>query len=174
MQLVKNLYLNKNKNLFRKAEEYMIVWLIGSQGIVSKERMLEIYLNIIEWGPNIYGVTEACRYYFQKSPNEVTLDEAIYLASVVPRPKKFKYLFEPDGKLKSFMEADFNFVASKMLSREMISEDQFNSLKYNVELKGEAQELLKNLQFSPIDSIYRDELRVVSDSTLLSIPKDVN
>lgn len=174
MQLIKNLYLNKNKNLFRKAEEYMIVWLLGSQGIVSKERMLEIYLNIIEWGPNIYGVNEACHYYFKKSPSEVTLDEAIYLASVVPRPKKFKYLFEPDGNLKSFMEADFNFVANKMLLRGMISEEQFNSLKYNFELKGDAKEELKNLQAVPMDSIYQDELRVVSDSTLLSTPKDVN
>lgn len=174
MQLIKNLYLNKNKNLFRKAEEYMIVWLMGSQGIVSKERMLEIYLNIIEWGPNIYGVNEACHYYFKKNPSEVSLDEAIYLASVVPRPKKFKYLFEPDGNLKSFMEADFNFVANKMLLRGMISEDQFSSLKYNVELKGDAKEQLKNLQLLPIDSIYRDGLQFVRDTTLLSTPKDVN
>ncbi len=174
MQLIKNLYLNKNKNLFRKAEEYLIVWLMGSQGIVSKERMLEIYLNIIEWGPNIYGVNEACHYYFKRNPSEVTLDEAIFLSSVIPRPKKFKYLFEPDGNLKSFMEADFNFVANKMLLRGMISEEQFNSLKYNVELKGNAKEQLKSLQSVPIDSIYQDELRVVGDSTLLSTPKDVN
>jgi hypothetical protein len=72
------------------------------------------------------------------------------------------------------MEADFNFVANKMLLRGMISEDQFNSLKYNVDLKGDAKEQLKNLQPLPLDSIYQDELRVVSDSTLLSTPKDVN
>jgi hypothetical protein len=61
-----------------------------------------------------------------------------------------------------------------MLLRGMISDDQFNSLKYNVELKGDAKEQLKNLQPFPIDSIFQDELRIVGDSTLLSIPKNVN
>ncbi len=167
MQLIKNLYLNKNKNLFRKAEEYLIVWLIGSQGIVSKERMLEIYLNIIEWGPNVYGVNEACYYYFNKDPKNVTLDEAIYLASVIPRPKKFKYLFEKDGNLKSFMEADFNFVAEKMLQRGMISEEQFKSLFYNVKLTGAAKDMLIDTALFPLDSISVDEIRLSRDTTLL-------
>ncbi|RPH31670.1 MAG: hypothetical protein EHM93_12665 [Bacteroidales bacterium] len=167
MQLVKNLYLNKNKNLFRKAEEYLIVWLIGSQGIVAKERMLEIYLNIIEWGPNVYGVNEACHYYFDKDPKIVTLDEAIFLASVIPRPKKFKYLFEKDGNLKSFMETDFNFVADKMLQRGMISEEQFNSLVYNVKLTGPAKEMLIDTSLFPLDSISIDEIRLNRDTTLL-------
>lgn len=168
MQLIKNLYLNKNKNLFRKAEEYLIVWLIGSQGIVSKDRMLEIYLNIIEWGPGVYGVNEACHYYFNKDPKAVTVDEAIYLASVIPRPKKFKYLFERDGNLKPFMEGDFTFIANKMLQRDMISEDQFNSLVYNVKLKGKAKEMLIDTLSFPIDSISLDEIRLNRDTTLLS------
>lgn len=167
MQLVKNLYLNKNKNLFRKAEEYLIVWLIGSQGIVSKERMLEIYLNIIEWGPDVYGVNDACHYYFKKEPKDLTLDEAIYLASVIPRPKKFKYLFEKDGNLKSFMEGDFNFVANKLLQRGLITEEQFNSLKYNVKLSGIAKDLLFDTTAYNSDSLSTDEIRLDRDSTLL-------
>jgi len=168
MQLIKNLYLNKNKNLFRKAEEYMIVWLIEGQRIVSKERMLEIYLNIIEWGPNIYGINEACRYYFDKDPKDVTLDEAIYLASIIPRPKKVKWLFERDGSLKSFMEQDFNFVATKMVQRGMISQDQFNTLTYNVNLSEQAKKMLiDSSSLLPYDSISIDEIRLNSDTTLL-------
>ena len=167
MQLIKNLYLNKNKNLFRKVEEYIIVWLIESQGIVSKERLLEIYLNIIEWGPNVYGVNEACHYYFDKDPKDVTLDEAIYLASVIPRPKKFKYLFEKDGNLKSFMEKDFDFIGNKMLQREMISEEQYNSLKYNVTLTGHAKNVLNDTSLFSIDSLGVDEIRLNRDTTLL-------
>jgi len=170
MQLIKNLYLNKNKNLFRKFEEYLIVWLIESQGIVTKERLLEIYLNIIEWGQDIYGVDEACHYYFDKDPQNVTLDEAIYLASVIPRPKKFKYLFERDGNLKSFMEDDFNFVGTKMLQRGMISEEQFSSLVYNVILEGKAKEMLADTSTFLLDSLGIDEIRLGSDTTTLLLP----
>ncbi len=166
-QLIKNLYLNKDKNLFRKVDEYLIVWLIESQGIVTKERLLEIYLNIIEWGPDIYGVNEACHYYFDKDPKDVTLDEAIYLASVIPRPKKFKYLFEKDGNLKSFMEHDFSFIGTKMLQRGMITEEQFNSLVYNVKLTGPAKQVLIDTTLFPIDSLSIDEIRMGSDTTLL-------
>jgi len=167
MQLIKNLYLNKNKNLFRKAEEFMIVWLIEGQRIVSKERMLEIYLNIIEWGPNIYGVNEACRYYFDKDPKDVTLDEAIYLASIIPRPKKVKWLFEKDGNLKPFMEHDFNFVATKMVERGMISQDQFNTLTYKVNLSKQAKVMLNDTISSlPLDSFSIDEVQL-RDTTLL-------
>ncbi len=167
MQLVKNLYLSKNKNLFRKAEEYLIVWLIENQAIVSKERLLEIYLNIIEWGPNVYGVSEACQYYFNKSPKNVTLDEALYLASIVPRPKKFKYLFEKDGNLKSFMEDDFKFVSNKMLSRGMISEDQFNNLTYNIRLNGQAKNILVDTTSTISDSISIDDVNIARDTALL-------
>lgn len=167
MQLIKNLYLNHNKNLFRKVEEYIIVWLIGNQQIVSKERILEIYLNIIEWGPNIYGVAEACQYYFQKDPADVTLDEAIYLASVIPRPTKFKYLFEKDGNLKSFMEQDFSFVSNKMYQRGMITEEQLNQLTFNVSLAGPAKNLLRDTTSYLPDSIILDEIRLTRDTTLL-------
>ena len=166
-QLVKNLYLSKSKNLFRKAEEYLIVWLMGSQGVVSKERLMEIYLNIIEWGPNVYGVTEACRYYFDKDPANVTLDEAIYLATVIPRPKKFKYLFEKDGNLKPFMENDFTFISSKMLQRGMLTDEQINQLKYNVTLQGKAKDMLRDTTYTTTDSLIIDEISLAKDTTLL-------
>lgn len=167
MQLIKNLYLNQHKNIFRKAEEYIIVWLIEGHRLVPKERLLEIYLNIIEWGPNVYGVTEACQYYFKKNPADVTLDEAIYLASIVPRPTKFKYLFEKDGYLKSFMEDDFKFVSNKMLLRGMITEDQLNQLNYNVTLTGNAKDLLSDTTVYSADSISVDEIKMDRDSSLL-------
>jgi hypothetical protein len=167
MQLVKNLYLNKNKNLFRKAEEYLIVWLIESQGLVSKERLLEIYLNIIEWGPDVYGVTEACQFYFSKDPKDITLDEAIYLACIIPRPQKFKYLFQQDGNLKSFMEDEFTFVANKLFEREMITKEQLDGLRYNVSLKGSAKDQLRDTTSLISDSLNIDEIRLMRDTSLL-------
>src|SRR5690606_7397541 len=94
MQLVKNVFLNRNKTIARKLEEILIVWLMESTDAVSKERMYEVYLNIIEWGRNVYGISEAARYYFGKHPSQLTLGESIYLASIVPRPKTGLYSFD--------------------------------------------------------------------------------
>ena len=88
MQLVKNLFLSRNKTLARKVEEMLIVWLIENNRLISKERMFEIYLNIIEWGPGIYGITEASHFYFHKEPFDLTINESIFLASIIPSPKR--------------------------------------------------------------------------------------
>ncbi len=68
MQMVKNSFWSLEKTLARKMEEILIVWMIENNNIMTKSRMLEIYFNIIEWGNNIYGIREAARYYFGKSP----------------------------------------------------------------------------------------------------------
>jgi membrane peptidoglycan carboxypeptidase len=65
MQLIKNVFPPK-KTVSRKLEEILLVY--ENNRIVSKERMLEVYFNIIEWGPNVYGIGEASRFYFQKNP----------------------------------------------------------------------------------------------------------
>ena len=70
MQLVKNVFLNRNKNFARKLEEALIVWLIENERLTSKERMYEVYLNIVEWGPLVYGDRKSTRLnssHIQKS-----------------------------------------------------------------------------------------------------------
>ncbi|BDX39297.1 glycosyl transferase [Tenuifilaceae bacterium CYCD] len=148
-QLIKNLYLNKNKNITRKFEEFLIVWMIENGGIVSKDRMLEIYLNIIEWGPNIYGVKEASNYYFKKDPNALTLQEALFLAYIIPRPTKFKYVFEDESHLKPFMINNFDFVSQKMLEKGYITSEDYSSIHESEEfkLKGEALNIIKKDTF---------------------------
>ena len=66
MQLVKNVFLNRNKTVARKLEEMIIVWLIENNRLSSKQRMYEVYLNIIEWAPNIYGISEASRFFLHE------------------------------------------------------------------------------------------------------------
>jgi membrane carboxypeptidase/penicillin-binding protein len=56
----------------------LLVYILENNRIVSKERMLEVYFNIIEWGPNVYGIGEASRFYFQKSPSELTFNECLF------------------------------------------------------------------------------------------------
>lgn len=66
MQLVKNVFLSRNKTIARKLEEMLIVWLIESNHLTSKERMFEVYLNIAEWGPMIYGAAEGLTLLFRE------------------------------------------------------------------------------------------------------------
>jgi len=114
MQLVKNTFLSREKTLARKVEEILIVWLIENNRIMTKNRMLEVYFNIIEWGRNVYGIGEASRYYFGKSPAELTLGESIYMASIVPKPKAGLYAFMPDGSLNPRLSYYFNALGNLM------------------------------------------------------------
>ncbi len=123
MQLVKNVYLNRNKTIVRKLEEILIVWLIESTRAVSKERMFEVYLNVIEWGRNVYGITEAARYYFSKHPSELTVGESIYLASIVPRPKTGLYSFDYNGGLKPYVSPYFSYIGNIMARRGLAPPD---------------------------------------------------
>ena len=87
MQLVKNVFLSRQKTMARKVEEILLVWMIENNRLSSKQRMFEVYLNLIEWGNNVYGIGEAARYYFGKHPSDLSLGESIFLANIVPRPK---------------------------------------------------------------------------------------
>jgi len=142
MQLVKNVFLNRNKTITRKLEEMLITWLIESQRLTDKERMLEVYLNIIETGPMVYGVNEAARFYFAKDVSKLTLAESIFLASIVPRPKAFRYSFDSKGNLREHLKAYYELVSSKMLRKEWISQEDYDHLAPAVKLKGPARELV--------------------------------
>ncbi len=142
MQLVKNVYLNKNKTISRKVEEVIIVWLIENQRLSSKERMLEVYFNIIEWGPDVYGVGEASYFYFNKPPGELTWNEAIYMASIVPSPKRFTRKFDEQGNLKQ-QDGYYRLLANIMVRRGQMTETEKNALSPNVVLTGAAKNYLK-------------------------------
>lgn len=138
MQLVKNVFLNRNKNLLRKLEESFIVWLIEANHITSKQRMLEVYLNICEWGPMIYGAYEASHFYFGKDPSQLNLEEAIFMAAVIPKPKHYMSFFTPDGHLRHYMGWYYRFVARKMADKGVISRAQANSVVPYVNITGPA------------------------------------
>jgi len=83
-QLAKNLYLSTSKTPMRKVKEIIITLLLEHE--LSKSRILEIYLNVIEFGRGVFGIEAAARTYFGKSASALTLDEAVRLAAVIPRP----------------------------------------------------------------------------------------
>ncbi len=93
MQLAKNLYLGKEKTLSRKFEEAILTRLLEQQ--FQKQELLELYLNVIEFGPGIYGIGPAARHYFNVEPEQLTLGQSLYLASILPNPDQQH--FRQDG-----------------------------------------------------------------------------
>lgn len=140
-QLVKNVFLNRNKNITRKLEEALIVWLMEGNYLVSKNRILEVYLNIIEWGPGVYGIGEASRFYFNKTPTQLTLGECIFLANIIPKPKAFKYTFDDRGALKPYVHYFYKLISGKMIRRGKITEADTVGM-FNVKLIGPAKSFL--------------------------------
>ncbi|MHA4893740.1 transglycosylase domain-containing protein [Pedobacter sp. PWIIR3] len=135
MQLVKNVFLSRKKTLARKAEEILIVWLIENNRLVSKNRMLEVYFNIIEMGRNVYGIGEATRHYFGKTPAELNIGEGIFLANIVPRPKAALYKFTGSGGLKDYMYNYFQYIGNIMARRGLTPADTSGYGFYNVRLR---------------------------------------
>lgn len=86
MQTVKNLYLNHDRTLARKLQETFLTWHL--EEVLPKEKIFEVYANIVEFGPNLYGIRNAARHMFGKAPGQLSIIESAYLASVLPSPVK--------------------------------------------------------------------------------------
>jgi hypothetical protein len=155
MQLVKNAFLSREKTLARKIEEIMIVWLIENNHVMTKNRMLEVYFNIIEWGRNVYGIGEASRYYFGKTPAELTLGESIYLASIVPSPKAGLYAFLPDGSVRPGLLGYFNLIGRMMAMRGQALRDSSGYGFYDVRLKPSLRREIAPVDVAVADSLMR-------------------
>jgi monofunctional biosynthetic peptidoglycan transglycosylase len=85
-QLVKNLFFGTGRSFLRKGAEATLVPV--AELVLGKRRILEIYLNIVEWGPGIYGAEEACRYYHETAARNIDAEQAARLAAILPAPLK--------------------------------------------------------------------------------------
>jgi len=93
-QLIKNLYLSPSKNPIRKIREAILSWRM--EKTLKKRRILEIYLNVIEWGEGIFGIQAASRHYFQKPASALTPEESAWLAAIIPSPRRYgKFDYSP-------------------------------------------------------------------------------
>ncbi|HET7225024.1 MAG TPA: biosynthetic peptidoglycan transglycosylase [Candidatus Eisenbacteria bacterium] len=117
MQLARNLWLGHRRTLSRKAQEVVLAWVLEHLTGLSKERLLEIYLNIIEWGPDVHGACEATRFYFDEDPSAVSVDEALFLTTLVPSPGRWRGRFAPDGSLRRWTRAQMHFIGRAMTYR---------------------------------------------------------
>jgi monofunctional glycosyltransferase len=85
-QLARNLFLGPDRTPRRKAREYVLAYMLSHA--VPKARQLELYLNLVEWGPGVWGIGAASRHWFGKVPNELTPTEAVLLATILPAPHR--------------------------------------------------------------------------------------
>ena len=160
MQLIKNVFLTREKTLSRKLEEILLVYILENNRVVSKERMLEVYFNIIEWGPNVYGIGEASHFYFQKRPSDLSVDECLYLATIIPKPRKFMYQFNDEGNLKDYALQNQKFLRNLMFRRGLlVPEDTLGQLP--VYISGNARSLIRikvpDSTAVPVDSLSMGE-----------------
>ena len=116
-QLAKNLFLSTSKDPIRKLKELIITLLLENQ--LEKNRILEIYLNVIEWGRGVFGVEAAAQTYFGKPASVVTLEEATRLAAVIPSPLRH----HPNEESR-YMQRRKLIVLHRMLGRNVIDRPQ--------------------------------------------------
>jgi len=121
-QLAKNLFLSRDKQLGRKLQELAITFLLESA--LGKKRILEIYLNIIEWGPDLRGLRPAARSYFGREPQALTPAEMAFLVAIIPGPIKYQSSFAhgtPGPGLRSLIDE----LLAKLRSVDAIGEEEY-------------------------------------------------
>ena len=120
-QLSKNLFLSPERTLARKVREALGT--IALEATLSKARLLEIYLNIAEWGPGVYGVGEAARFWFGKDARDLTPRESAFLATVIPSPRRFHARLHRSG-ITPWWNARIDDVLGKMRVQNQLTDDQ--------------------------------------------------
>jgi hypothetical protein len=121
-QLAKNLFLSRDKQLGRKLRELAITFLLESA--LGKDRILEIYLNIIEWGPDLRGLRPAARHYFGREPGALTPAEMAFLVAIIPGPIKYQSSFA-HGMPGPGLRALIDELLAKLRSVHAISDDEY-------------------------------------------------
>ncbi len=109
-QLVKNLYLSSSKNPLRKLKEWVLTWYMDQR--LSKQRILELYMNVIEWGRGIYGIEAASQVYFGKPASTLSREECARLAAVIPNPRRFRV----DNETK-YLQRRSQLILNRMAAR---------------------------------------------------------
>jgi membrane peptidoglycan carboxypeptidase len=138
-QLVKNLFLSRDKSYGRKLEEAALALLVDAA--VPKTRILEIYVNVIEWGPGLYGLVPAARHYFGKVPDELTPKEIAFLVCLIPSPVRY-HQAHAVGRLGPGMGQLTANLLAKLRSVDAIGEEEYlQALDEEPEFRPEGEDL---------------------------------
>jgi hypothetical protein len=122
MQLVKNVFLSRDKTLSRKFQELFLTWYV--ENTLEKDRLFEIYVNAIEFGPGLYGIKPAAFQYFGKPPRDLNPREAAFFSSILPSPKRRFKQFCQD-KLSGWTESKIERILQLMVKRGRLTEQDY-------------------------------------------------
>ncbi len=123
MQMVKNVLLFRDKRLARKLQELFLTWHV--ENTLEKDRILEIYFNVIEYGPALYGIGPASHHYFGKPPSQLTPRESAFFSSILPNPKE-RYKQYCKGEVTKLTEDKINFYLGVMLKRKRLTQAEYD------------------------------------------------
>jgi membrane peptidoglycan carboxypeptidase len=123
-QLAKNLFLSPERRLGRKLQEVALAMLL--EATLTKQRILEIYLNVIEWGPGLYGLRPAARHYFGKDAAELTPKQMAFLVAIIPGPIKYQRSFA-SGTLSPGFRPLVDALLAKLRSVDAIGEEEYQA-----------------------------------------------
>jgi membrane peptidoglycan carboxypeptidase len=115
-QMIKNVLLSKEKTLTRKLREFVLAR--RAEDVLTKRQILEIYLNEVEWGENIYGIEAASRFYFDKHASELLTHEAVLLAGMLPNPRYYNPYKRMDKARQRQEQVLFNMFQAKLMTQD--------------------------------------------------------
>jgi hypothetical protein len=124
MQMVKNVLLYREKTLARKLQELFLTWDV--ENTLSKDRIMEIYLNVIEYGPGLYGIGPASWHFFSKPPKDLTPVEAAFFSTILPSPK-LRYSQYCAGTLTSWTDDKIRRILKIMLDRKRLTQEEYDA-----------------------------------------------
>jgi hypothetical protein len=123
MQMVKNVLLYREKTASRKLQELFLTWYV--EQLLEKDRILEIYVNVIEYGPGLYGIGPAARHYFGKEPKDLNPVEAAFFSSILPNPKD-RYAQYCKGTLRKWTSDKIQRILALMLKRGRLTQEEYD------------------------------------------------
>jgi monofunctional glycosyltransferase len=149
-QVAKNLFLNRDKSLWRKLKEVYFAVLLEKK--VGKKKILEIYMNVAEWGDGIYGIGNASQYYFQKEPSVLSAKEGAFLAMLLPSPKRYSQSFK-NRALTQYASKTVTNILEKMVRAQYLTEEEHQLARQTrLSFESEAAES-KNQQLQQEDAL---------------------
>jgi monofunctional biosynthetic peptidoglycan transglycosylase len=129
-QLAKNMFLSAEKSIIRKGLEALIT--VKIEKVLTKKEIIEKYLNVIEFGKDIYGIKAASLHYFKKSPAELDVVESAFLAMLLPNPKKYAASYYKE-ELTPFASRRINQIVQNMYQYNRITDTEYNDALLRLE-----------------------------------------
>ena len=120
-QVVKNVFLSSHKSLWRKIQEAILT--VRLEREVRKRRILEVYLNIAEFGEGLYGISAAAQFYFKKTPAQLNAKEGAFLAMLLPSPKRYSVSFRKK-ELSKYADSVIQDLFSKLVATARLTEEE--------------------------------------------------